>query len=86
MSHCSAGMPMMQDPTKGFGRIVCHIQNTSDVLHENVTLPMPFLYCKELDIDVPGTCGGFALIDHSNCSLIVFVKNCRMFLSESKIL
>jgi len=86
MSHCLMGMPMMQDPTKSFGQIICWIQDTSNVLHKNVTLPMPFLYRKELNIYVSGACGGFALIDHSNCCLVIFIENHRTFLSESEIL
>jgi len=86
MPHCPTGMSVMQDPTKSFGRIICRIQDTSDMFHKNVTLPTSFLYREELDIYVSGTCGGFTLIDHSNCCLIIFVEDCSVFLSKSKIL
>jgi len=85
MSHCLMSMLIMQNPTKSFGRVIWRIQNTSDVSHENITLLAPFLYCKKLDIDVSRMCCRFALVDQSNCCLVVFIDDCRMLLSKSKI-
>ncbi len=86
MSHGTSSMPMMQNPSKSFCRVVGHIENARDVFHENVSLLVPILDCKELHINVMRMCSGLMLVYHCNGCLVVFIESSGLSLCKAKVL
>ena len=83
--HGMPSMSVMQDPPKSFCRIVGHVENARDMLHEDVSLFTPILDCKELHINVVRMCSGLALVYHCDSCLIVFVESSGLLLRKAKV-
>ncbi len=82
MAHSMPSMSMMKNPSKCFSRIVSKIENTRYVLHQNISLLMPILNCKELHINVVRASGWLALVDHCDCSFVIFIEYCQLLLQS----
>ncbi len=86
MTHSMQSMPMMKNPSKCFSRIVSKIENARYVPHQDISLLAPILNCKELHINVTRASGWLALVDHCDCSLVIFVEYCWLLLCKAKVL
>ena len=52
MTHHSSGMPRMENPTKRFGKVICWIENSRNVPHDDVTGGFPILNGKTLNVNM----------------------------------
>ena len=67
MAHETTGVTGMKDPTKGLGKIIGRVNNARNMDEANVSLLAPVLDSKKLNVNMPGTFGGFHGVDHSYC-------------------
>ena len=68
MSHRPSGMPRVQRPTERFGGLIGGVNNSRDVMHNDVATSTPLLQRKVLYVDVTRAGRGLAFIDHRNSS------------------
>ena len=71
MSHVASCMTAMKNPAKSFGHVVTGIDDSWEVLHDDIPSVSPFLNGIMLDFDVSGMWSGTGFIDHSQSSLVV---------------
>jgi hypothetical protein len=75
MSHGTAIVMNVEDPTEGLSEGVGNIDDARNMSENNVATLFPFLNSKKLDINVSGAISWFARIDHFDCRRVVFVQN-----------
>jgi len=73
ISHKSASMPGMKDPTKRLGEIIGRIQHTRDEVHDNVANLFPIIDSKPLNINMLNGWSRLISIHHEDSSLVIFV-------------
>ena len=78
--HGTPSVSVMQDPPKSFCRIVGHVENARDMLHEDVSLFVTILELQRMHVDVARTCSGLALVYHCDSCLVVFVESSGLLL------
>ena len=57
-------MSGMQNPTQGFCQVIRWVDDTRDVLENDVSSILPVLDSKELDVNVPGSLSWLSGIDN----------------------
>ena len=71
MFHAVVGMVRVKHPSKGLGEVITGVENAQEMLHDQVTLFVPFLNGEVLDLSAPSTWHGPVFVDHVQCSNIV---------------
>ena len=67
MSHVVMCVSSMENPAEELGQIVAGVNNSRNMLHDNISSFMPFLNSMMLDLDVMCTRSGMRSIDHGSC-------------------
>ena len=68
----------MKDRAKRFSKIVRRVENATNELHDNITMFLPILNGKVLDMmDMAGAISRNARIDHVDGRLVVAKQNGR---------
>lgn len=75
MPHDAAGMPFVQHPAKWLGQVIGRVDDAMNELHDDCTGFLPVLNGEVLDVDVAGTLGGYACIDHVDGRLVVTMED-----------
>ena len=78
-------MAGVKDPAKGFGQVVGGVEDTRDVLHDNVASFFPFLDCKELYVDVARSFSGDAVVDDFDGRHVVFEGRAHVLLRSTAL-
>ena len=78
-------MAQVQGPSESFGRLISHIDNTGQMVHDNNAVASPFLNCKVLDVNMPRVRCGFSLVDHGDGRNVILVQWCRAILQNAKL-
>jgi hypothetical protein len=68
-------MTRVQSPTESFGRLISHIDNAGQMVHDNNAAASPFLNCKVLDVNMPGVRCGLSFVDHSDGRNVILAYN-----------
>ena len=55
MAHDATSMTRVQHPTKRFSDIISRIDDTCEMLHDNVALLFPILDCKKIECQCDGS-------------------------------
>ena len=77
-------MAAVEDPAKVLGELVGRVDDTREVLHDDVATLAPFLDGEVLNVDVAGAFGRAGGVDHVDGGLVVFVKDRRASLGEAE--
>jgi len=85
MPHDSAGMSVMQNPSKGFGQVIGRIDDPGNELHDNGARFLPILHSEVLDINVTRSLSGHTSVDHIDGRLVVAMHDGRTFGWKAKI-
>ena len=85
MAHDTSSVAGMQDPTNAFGESVAGVDDTGDVLKDDVSSGLPILDRKELDVDMAAPFDRAASVHHFNGGLVVFIEGSRAVLREAKL-
>ncbi len=85
MTHQTSAMTSMEDPAEGLGKVVRWVENSSDVVHDNVLRVLPVLDGKVLDINVTRTFRRDLGVDHIDSRHIVFVDRSRTSLRKAEL-
>ena len=70
MAHHATSMSGMKDPAKGLGQVITGIEDTRDVIQNNVTICFPILNSKPLDSNVARVLSGLLGIDQLRASAL----------------
>ena len=84
MSHKSPYMAVMQNPSERLCKTVRGVDDTRDVLHDDVTSFLPFLNGEVLDGNLSGPVCGYLRIHHFYGGHVVFQYGCRLLFRESE--
>jgi hypothetical protein len=85
VAHDTSSVAGMQDPTNAFGESVAGVDDTGDVLKDNVASALPILDREELNVDMAGPFGRAASVHHFNSGFVVFIEGSRAVLREAKL-
>lgn len=83
--HHAASMAGVEDPAKCLRHEAGRVDNTRDVFHENVTVVLPILDSKELNVNVRAVFGCDVMVDDFDSRQIVFVKHSRGQIVHSRV-
>ena len=75
----------MEDPAERFGEVIRWVENSSNMVHDNILGVLPVLNGKVLDVNVTGALGRDLRVDHVDSRHIVFVDRSRTSLRESEL-
>ena len=84
MSHSAAGMPAVENPTKGLGEVIRLVDYTWNEIHYDVSSIFPVLNGKVLDVDVPRALSGHLGINHVDGRFIIHPDRSSLWLGKSK--
>lgn len=79
------GMALVEHPPQSFGKPINRIDDSQDVVKENVLLFFPVLDSKELDVNMATSFRGDAVIDDVDSRLVVLVQNSGKVLRVSQL-
>ena len=85
MSHVAEAMAEVKGRTEGFGTVVAGIDRARLVEEGDVTLAVPFLDGKPLDVDMAHTRSGTFVIDHEDGGHVIDANAGGVFLGEAKV-
>lgn len=85
VSHDTASMTLMKDPSQRLGEVVRGIEDPWNVTHHNVPSIFPILDGKELDVNVARSLSGDLRIDHPDGRHVVIVDGGRTGRWEAKL-
>jgi len=85
MPHDSAGMSVVQHPSKGLGEVIGKIDDTRDKFHDNCARILPILYNEVLDINVTRALSRHTSVDHIDGQLVVAAHDGRALRRKAEV-
>ena len=83
--HCPANVAAVEDPTEGLCERISWVDDTRDMIKENVAMLLPLLDGEMLDRNVVGAGGWFGSIYHQDRSLVILIEGGGAELWESEV-
>jgi hypothetical protein len=84
VTHEPTAMTSMQDPTCRLSQGVGGVNDTWDVMHQDIIIFLPILYSERLDINVTGVFSGATCIDDLNRRNVINVNGSWKGLGKTK--